>query len=192
MKLLIASNNAGKILEIREILGGFFEQIASLADAGIDMDVEETGETFADNALIKARAAAELAPGWAVLADDSGLCVDALNGAPGVFSARWSGGGDAANNQKLLKELAHLRREPERSARFIAAICLIPPGREPLIAHGECAGNIAFAPAGEGGFGYDCLFLHGGRTFAQLSPAEKNSISHRKKALAALVAMLAR
>ena len=182
--LIVATHNAGKIREIREILPGWTID-------GEDAGVEETGSTFAENALIKARAVAARHPGAWVLADDSGLVVDALGGAPGVRSARYAGrdGDTPANNALLLKNLAGVA---DRRAHFACAIALIAPDGTVRHFEGRCDGHIAEAPSGAGGFGYDPLFIPDGhnRSFAELAPAEKNAISHRGRALAALRAEL--
>ena len=186
MKLLIASNNAHKTREIREILGSCFEEILSMRDAGIEADVVEDGETFADNARKKAEEILALSGYEAVLADDSGLCVDALGGAPGVYSARFAGEGhdDAANNIKLMEVLRDVPAE-KRTARFTSCICLARKGRPSLLAQGFAEGLIAFAPSGDNGFGYDPYFFYPplGKTFAELSSEEKNRVSHRRAAL---------
>ncbi len=190
MKLIIASNNAHKLVEIKAILGGEFEEILSLREAGIEHETVEDGETFARNAEKKAREITELS-GCCALADDSGLCVDALGGAPGIYSARFSGvhGDDAANNRLLLEKLEGVEN---RSAHYTCAIALVwPDGRE-LTAEDCLFGEIARDERGTNGFGYDPLFLlpeRGLRT-AELSPEEKNRISHRGKALRALVRKL--
>ena len=183
-KLIVATHNAHKLREIGEILPGW-------EIAGEDAGVEETGSTFAENALIKARAVAARHPGAWVLADDSGLAVDALGGAPGVRSARYAGrdGDTPANNALLLKNLAGVA---DRRAHFACVLAFVAPcGRESLF-EGRCDGRIAEAPSGAGGFGYDPLFIPDGhdRSFADLSPAEKNAISHRGRALAALRAKI--
>ncbi len=187
--LIIASNNAHKIAEIKAILDGLFAPIVSLREAGIDIDVVEDGDTFEANALIKARAIAALCPDSAVLADDSGLEVDALGGQPGVYSARYAGEGhdDAANNEKLLQALADVP-DDERSARFVSAIALLRPGLDELVVRGSCDGVIGHAPRGTNGFGYDPLFVFPDRsqTFAELTEDEKNAISHRGRSLAML------
>lgn len=187
--LIIASNNAHKIAEIKAILDGLFAPIVSLREAGIDIDVVEDGDTFEANALIKARAIAALCPDSAVLADDSGLEVDALGGQPGVYSARYAGEGhdDAANNKKLLQALADVP-DDERSARFVSAIALLRPGQDELVVRGSCDGVIGHAPRGTNGFGYDPLFVFPDRsqTFAELTEDEKNAISHRGRSLAML------
>ncbi len=185
MKLILASKNPKKLAELREILSGLGVEVCSEADAGVDVDVEETGATFEENSLLKARAVME-AGGLPAVADDSGLCVDALNGAPGVYSARYGGPGlDDAGRCRLLLE--NLRGLGPRTARFVSAITCCLPNGDVLTARGECHGTIAFTPMGSDGFGYDPLFWvpEQKKTFAQMSHEEKNAISHRGKALAA-------
>lgn len=191
MKLIIASNNEGKIREIKQILGGLFGDIQSLREAGYELDVEENGTTFEQNALIKARAVA-LATGCTALADDSGLCVDALGGAPGVYSARYCGhhGDDISNNEKLLREL---KAVPEpRKAHYACAMALCWPDGRHLVATGECHGQILRDYMGKGGFGYDPLFVPDGfsKTFGEIDPRVKNGMSHRYKALEKLLLAL--
>ena len=187
MKLLIASNNAHKIREIKQIFGDLFEEILSLREAGVTADPEETGETFEENARIKAETVLALT-GCAALADDSGLAVDALGGAPGVHSARYCGrhGDDDANNALLIQNLSHV--PAPRTARFVSAVALARPGRETLIRTGKCEGTVGFAPKGHNGFGYDPYFTPLGmdKTFAELPGEVKNGMSHRARALAAL------
>ncbi|MBQ4450941.1 MAG: ribonuclease PH [Clostridia bacterium] len=190
-RLAVATHNFGKLREIRALLGDRYD-IVSASQLGQTEDAEETGETFAENALIKARALMEKTH-CATLADDSGLMVDALGGQPGVRSARWAGvhGDDAANNQKLLEELKNV--PAPRTARFVSAVCLLRPGREPLICEGACEGEITFELRGEGGFGYDPLFASydlGGATFGEAPDADKQRISHRARAIAALKELL--
>lgn len=182
MKIAIATNNRKKLAEIRAVLGGFFEEMYSLDDLGISVEIEETGSTLTENALIKARAILGMT-GLASLADDSGLMCDALDGAPGVYSARYAGEGhdDKANNALLITNLAGR----DRSAHFCSVIALcLPDGRE-FTAEGRVDGVILDAERGEGGFGYDPLFFSPelGKTFAEASPDEKNSVSHRGRAL---------
>ena len=158
-------------------------EVCSEADAGVDVEVEETGSTFEENSLLKARAVME-ASGLPAVADDSGLCVDALNGAPGVYSARYGGPElDDTGRYRLLLE--NLRGQSPRTARFVSVITCCFPNGDVLTARGECPGTIAFAPMGEGGFGYDPVFFlpEKKKTFAQLTAEEKNAISHRGKAL---------
>jgi XTP/dITP diphosphohydrolase len=184
-RLVIASGNANKIREIKAILMGRFADIVSMTEAGLDMDVEETGQTFEENAALKAVAVASAAGCWA-LADDSGLCVDALGGGPGVYSARYSGLGDQGNNDKLLAELAG---RTDRSARYMCVMALANPGGLVLAAEGRCEGSIAHEPKGKRGFGYDPLFIVEGFgcAMAELPDEVKNGISHRKNALEALL-----
>ena len=192
MKLILASNNAHKLVEIKAILGDLFEEILSLREAGIDHETIEDGSTFLDNALKKAREIAEIS-GCCALADDSGLCVDALGGAPGIYSARFSGvhGDDKANNRLLLDKLADVPAA-DRGAHFTCAMALVRPDGSSVTAEGYIYGQIAFEEKGENGFGYDPLFYlpERGCTTAELSPEEKNRISHRFKALQALVQKL--
>lgn len=189
MKLIIASNNAHKVSEIKAILGCFYDEILSLREAGIDMDVVEDANTFEGNALKKAREVFAVADADAVLSDDSGLMVDALGGAPGVYSARYAGEGhdDAANNAKLLDALKDVPGE-KRTARFCTSVALICKGMPAVTADGSVEGRILRSPQGENGFGYDPLFYYEPlkKSFAQLTPEEKNSVSHRKRALESL------
>lgn len=193
MRLIIASNNAHKVREIKEILGDYFSEILSLKEAGIAIDVEEDGETFEQNALKKAQEVLKIADADAALSDDSGLMVDALDGAPGVYSARFAGEGhdDAANNAKLM-DMMRLVPEEKRTARFVSAVALARRGKEPMVCRGAVEGSILYAPQGENGFGYDPLFFYApaGLSFAQMSAENKNAISHRKRALKALKAAL--
>lgn len=190
MKLIIASNNAHKLTEIRAILGGHFEQILSLKEAGIDHETVEDGDTFLDNARKKAHEIAQIS-GCCALADDSGLCVDALGGAPGVYSARFSGvhGDDAANKRLLLEKMQGVT---DRRAHFTCAAALAYPDGTELTAEGRFPGLIAQEERGENGFGYDPLLYlpEYGCTAAQLSSEEKNRISHRARALHALLKKL--
>lgn len=189
-KLVLASNNFGKLRELRAMLGDTFD-VRSMRDMGIQLEVDETGETFEENALLKAQALMDICH-CATLADDSGLCVDALGGRPGVHSARYCGvhGDDEANNQLLLKELD--QANGTRSAHYGAAIALCRPGRVPLITYGKCDGEILREYRGEGGFGYDPLFLSKdlGVTFAEADAESKNRVSHRARAIQALIERL--
>ena len=190
MKMVLASKNQKKMKEMHEILSGMGVEVCLQSDVGIDIDVEETGTTFEENSLLKAKAVME-ASGLPAIADDSGLCVDALNGAPGVYSARYGGDGlDDTGRYKLL--LANMPRGAARTAKFVSVITCCFPGGEVLTARGECPGTIAFAPMGEGGFGYDPVFFLPKlkKTFAQLAPEEKNAVSHRGRALEAFQAKL--
>ena len=188
-KLVLASQNAGKLRELRALFGAEYD-VSSMGELGVDMEIEETGTTFEENARIKAETLCART-GCAALADDSGLEVDCLGGAPGVYSARYAGkhGDDAANNALLV---ANVRDFPApRTARFVSAVALARPGRETLIARGDCEGEVLLEERGEGGFGYDPLFyshdLH--KTFAEASADEKNAVSHRARALKNLVEM---
>lgn len=189
-RLVLASNNFGKLRELRMLLGGLYD-VCSMREMGVTGDIEETGETFQENALIKARAVMEQV-GCAALADDSGLAVEALGGRPGVHSARYSGvhGDDEANNRLLLKELIGVP-EPRR-AKYVCAIALCAPGKDDIVALGECDGEILREHRGEGGFGYDPLFLSRdlGVTFAQADEAAKNRVSHRARAIDALMKLV--
>lgn len=190
MKLAIATNNQHKLQEIRAILGDSFEELLSLKDLGIDVDVEETGTTLEENAIIKARAILALS-GIATLADDTGLMVDALNGAPGVYSARYAGEehNDAKNRALLLKNLDGVK---DRSAHFATVIALCYPDGKTLTASGRVNGEILLSERGTEGFGYDSLFFSTelGKTFAEATQAEKNSVSHRGRALRAMLELV--
>ncbi len=190
MKLIIASNNAHKLAEMKAILAPFFDEVQSMREAGIEHETVEDGKTFMENAVKKATELAELS-GCCAIADDSGLCVDALGGQPGIFSARFSGvhGDDKANNRLLLERMANAR---DRRAHYTCAIALAWPDGRLLTAEDYLYGEIAYDERGTNGFGYDPLFLlsdRGLRT-AELSPEEKNAISHRGKALRQLVKKL--
>ncbi len=193
MKIILASGNVGKLRELAVLLAPLGLELISQSALGIE-SAEETGTTFLENALLKARHAARLAKQPA-LADDSGIEVDALGGRPGVYSARFAGSGasDQDNLRKLLAELHGV--EPEfRLARYHAVIAFVRSAEDPdpVVAHGTWEGSIALEPRGSGGFGYDPIFLPAGsrRTAAELSADEKNSVSHRAKALRSLIAML--
>ena len=182
-KIVAATGNKGKLQEFREILSDF--EIVSMKDLGINVDIEETGETFRDNAYIKAEAISKLVK-LPVLSDDSGLCVDALSGRPGVFSARFAGedANDEKNIEKLLFELKDVPYE-NRTARFLSVICIIFPDGKAVYGEGKCEGTILYEKKGENGFGYDPVFFvpELNKTFAEANSDEKNSISHRRKAL---------
>ena len=196
MDIVLASRNKKKIAELEAILSDVLPdlRIHSLDDVGFEGDIVEDGSSFAENALIKARTAMEASGGRYVgVGDDSGLCVDALDGAPGIYSARYAGehGDDAANNAVLLQNLKDIPYE-QRTARFVCTIaCVFPDGRE-ITVRGETEGLILTEPRGEGGFGYDPLFysVPFQKTFAELTSLEKNAISHRGRALAALALRL--
>lgn len=183
MKLVLASRNPKKLAELREILSGQGVEVVLESDVGVDVDVEETGGTFLENATLKARAVME-ATGLPAVADDSGLCVDALNGAPGVYSARYGGPGlDDEARYRLLLE--NMRGMTDRRCKFVSAVVCCFPGGDCVSAQGECPGTLAYAPKGAGGFGYDPIFFLPPlkKTFAELTPQEKNQISHRGVAL---------
>ncbi|MEK7335076.1 MAG: XTP/dITP diphosphatase [Candidatus Binatota bacterium] len=191
MELLVATTNPGKLAEIEAVFKDFPFQVISLSSLGSPPEIVEDGRSFEENALKKARTLAEFS-GYLTLADDSGLAVDALNGAPGIYSARYSGenADDARNNEKLLQALAGVPQE-KRGARFICVVALRGPrsrgGRE-WVFRGECEGWITFEPRGENGFGYDPLFFYPplGKTFAEIDRETKSGVSHRGKALAKL------
>lgn len=193
MKLIIASNNAHKVTEIKAILGDYYEQILSLKDAGVEIDVEEDADTFEGNALKKASEIFDAVDADAVLSDDSGLEVDALGGAPGVYSARYAGEGhdDAANNAKILENMKDVADE-KRTCRFVSAVALVRRDKQPIVVRGTVEGMLLHAPQGENGFGYDPLFFYGpfNKSFAELTAEEKNTVSHRKNALEALRTVL--
>ena len=189
MKIVLATKNSGKAIEFRRILEEFGSRdievltLDSFPEIG---DVEETGSTFEENALLKARTISKQT-GLPALADDSGICVDALDGAPGLYSARYSGFGDAANNEKLLEALKDVDEE-NRGAYFICVAAYVRPDGFEKVAEGRFHGRILHAPVGDGGFGYDPLFQPEGldRSSAELSAQEKDAISHRGKAMRAI------
>ena len=189
MKVLLATRNAGKLAELRRMLADGPVEVVGLADVREFPEAPETGATFAENALAKARDAA-VATGLPAVADDSGLAVEALNGMPGVLSARWCGrhGDDVANLELLLGQLADVPDE-RRGAAFVCAAALVVPGGLETVVHGEWSGRIVRAPRGTGGFGYDPIFVPDGeeRTSAELSPQEKDAASHRGRAMRALL-----
>ena len=190
MKLVLASKNEKKLRELRDILSAQGVEVVTEADVGVDVDVEETGTTFEENAFLKAHAVMQ-ASGLPAVADDSGLCVDALNGAPGVYSARYGGPElDDVGRYRLLLE--NMRGQLDRRCKFVSAICCCFPNGDRVEARGECPGTLAYAPRGEDGFGYDPIFFvpEQKKTFAQLTAEEKNAISHRGKALAAFAEKL--
>lgn len=195
MKLILATNNQNKVREIRTMLQELPYEVCSQKEAGYVLDVEETGTTFAENAALKAKAlwnAAKAAGECCLtLADDSGLCVDALHGAPGVYSSRYAGENatDADRNAKLLRELENVPAA-ERTAKFVCDMVLILPDGTEILCEGTVSGSIGFAPQGDNGFGYDPLFYVGNRSFAEFSAEEKNAVSHRKRALEQVLAVL--
>ena len=190
MIVCAATNNAGKLKELRRILTRCGHEVKSLRELGVALDPEETGTTFAENAKIKAEAFCK-ATGLPTVADDSGLCVDALGGAPGVYSARYAGEqhDSIANNAKLLQAMQNIPQE-QRTARFVCSICVVFSPQDIVTCEGCCEGTIAYRLHGENGFGYDPLFMVGEKSFAELSGSQKDAISHRGRALQALYALL--
>lgn len=194
MKIVLASHNKKKIVELRTLLGEYIPdiEILSLADVGVTEDIVEDGTTFAENALIKARTAA--ATGYIGVGDDSGLCVDALGGAPGVYSARYAGGhGDDEANLDLV--LKNMEGKTDRRAAFVCCIaCAFPDGGEPIVCEGRVEGELLTSRDGEGGFGYDPIFYYPpfGKSFGMTSAEDKNKVSHRARALAAFAEALAK
>ena len=189
-KFVLATHNPGKLKEMSDILARFGVEVVSPGDLGITVDVEETGTTFAENAMLKAKAICAAAK-LPAIADDSGLCVDALNGGPGVYSARYGGEGlDDKGRYMLL--LNNMRGQTTRAAHFTCSIACAFPNGDTLTAEGRCDGTIAFAPMGEGGFGYDPVFFvpEKAKTFGQLTAEEKSAISHRGRALESFAAKL--
>lgn len=182
-KIIFASNNKGKIRELKDILSPMGIEVVSQREAGFDIEADETGTTFAENSAIKAKAIYELAK-IPVLADDSGLCVDALDGQPGVYSHRFAGE-NATDEEKcryILEKLENISDE-KRTARFICDMCFIDENGREYHAEGRCEGKIGKEEKGNNGFGYDPIFVVGNRTLAELKEAEKNKISHRAEAL---------
>lgn len=190
-KFVLASHNPGKLKEMSAILGALGIQVVSPKELGISVDVEETGTTFAENAMLKAKAICQAA-GLPAIADDSGLCVDALNGGPGVYSARY-GGEELDDRGRYLLLLSSMRGQTTRTAHFTCSIACAFPNGDTLTAEGRCDGTIAFAPMGEGGFGYDPVFFipELKKTFGQLTAEEKSTRSHRGRALKAFAEKLA-
>jgi len=190
MKIVLASRNDHKLKEMKTILDGLGMEVISESEAGVDVQVDETGETFEENAALKARSVME-ASGLPAIADDSGLCVTALGGGPGVYSARYGGEG-LSDSERCQLVLSGLNGQVDRSAKFVSCICCIFPNGDVLTARGECAGFISYAPRGKNGFGYDPIFSVPSlkKTFAQLTPEEKHAVSHRGKALTAFAETL--
>lgn len=182
-RFVLASHNAGKLAEMRDILGELGIEVLSQQEAGVDVDPEETGVTFEENAVIKAKAVME-ACGLPAVADDSGLMVDALGGAPGVYSARYGGSHDLPDSYRNAYLLKNLENTEQRGAKYVSVIAVAYPDGRIVTARGECRGEIAREEKGSGGFGYDPLFrLPDGRHMAELTSEEKNRISHRGEAL---------
>ena len=184
MELILASNNRKKLAEMRRILAELGVEVISQREAGCDFEVDETGTTFAENAYLKAKAVTD-ATGKPAVADDSGLMVRALGGAPGIYSARFTGNHDDSDEDRVRFLLKKLDGADDRAAKFVSSICCTFPNGDTLRAEGECRGSILYAPRGENGFGYDPVFLPEGfdRSMAELSSDEKDAISHRGKAL---------
>jgi len=183
MKFVLASHNAHKLAEMQQILPAQGIEVVLQSELGMNIDVEESGETFLENARLKAVAVMQ-ASGLPAIADDSGLCVDCLNGAPGVYSARY--GGEGLSDKERYELLLGLTAgQLQRSARFVSAIVCALPNGDLVEAEGSCEGTLAYAPRGEGGFGYDPVFFvpELKKTFAQLTAEEKNEVSHRANAL---------
>lgn len=187
--LVVATGNRKKLVELERLLDGLDVQLLTIGDLGLPSPVED-GDTFEANALIKARAAASAA-GHVAVADDSGLEVDALDGAPGIHSARWSGGDDEANNDRLLAELTDVA-DDRRGGRFVSAVAVVTPDGREWVERGTMEGRILHQRRGDGGFGYDPLFLADGeeRSNGELTPVEKDARSHRGRALAAIRSVL--
>ena len=192
MKLVLATNNAHKLSEIRQILGDRFDEILSLRDLGITQDIEETGTTLKENAIIKATTIMKIT-GLPTLADDTGLMVDALNGEPGVYSARYAGEqhDDKANVAKLLKNIEPYKGK-ERSAHFVTCMVIAYPNGKIKTVEGRTDGEITTSPSGKNGFGYDPVFYSYdlNKVFAEATPEEKNSVSHRGRALAKIIPLI--
>ncbi len=184
--IVLASNNAHKLGEIREMLSPLGIEVKSLAELGISVDPEENGVSFEENASIKARAVHDIVA-LPVIADDSGLCVDALDGRPGVYSARYAPDGRFCEH--LLEEMQGIPIE-QRSAHFVTAMVFLDEDGTETVCRGEVHGTIGLQARGEHGFGYDPVFVYGGKSFAELSPEEKNAVSHRANALKDLYALL--
>ena len=190
MDIILATNNAHKVQELRRMLEPLGYTLYSQKEKGISIEVEENGTTFEENAFLKAKAIHDLT-GCAALADDSGLCVDALSGAPGVYSARYAGEpcDDKKNNEKLLKAMDGVEN---RAAQFVSVICYIDPQGKDHYFRGECPGEVGFEEKGDGGFGYDPLFMVGEKSYAEMTGAEKDAVSHRGRAIRLLADYLGR
>ncbi len=190
MKFVLATHNPHKIQEMSEILGKYGVEVISPKELGITVDVEETGTTFAENAMLKAKAICQAAD-LPAIADDSGLCVDALNGGPGVYSARY-GGEELDDKGRYMLLLQNMRGQTTRAAHFACSIACAFPNGDTITAEGRCDGTIAFAPMGDDGFGYNPVFFvpEKAKTFAQMTLEERTEISHRGRALAAFAEKL--
>ncbi|MBE6948278.1 MAG: RdgB/HAM1 family non-canonical purine NTP pyrophosphatase [Ruminococcaceae bacterium] len=184
MRFVLASNNKGKLIEMKAILSEQGVEVISQREAGLNLEVEENGETFADNAYIKAKAASEVL-GLPAISDDSGLCVEALGGAPGVHTARYGGEGLSDEDRYLLL-LKNMENAEDRRAKFVSAVVCVMPNGDVISGYGECHGEILYAPKGNGGFGYDPIFglpEMGGKSMSEITAEEKNAVSHRGKAI---------
>lgn len=189
MKLILATNNKGKVREFKEILTPLGFEVVSQSEAGINIEVEETGTTFEENAVLKAKAIYDITKTY-VIADDSGLEVDALDKKPGIYSARYEGlETPHERNMRILEQLDSVNDE-NRTARFVCTICLIRDNGEVNTVRGTCEGKIGYEEKGTNGFGYDPIFLYGDKTLAQMSEDEKNSISHRGNAIKKLLKII--
>ena len=190
MKVILASNNKHKLTEMKKILSPLGYDVMSQAEAGCIIDVEETGTTFEENAALKAQAVHDMT-GFPVISDDSGLEVDYLGGAPGVYSHRYAGENatDADRCLKLLSELEGVEKS-SRTARFVCVVCFIDENGKKTVVRGTCEGYIGTEPIGENGFGYDPVFMYGTRSFAELSEEEKNAVSHRADALSKFISQI--
>lgn len=189
MKLILATNNKGKVKEFKEILSPLDFEVVSQSEAGIDIEVEENGADFAENAVLKAKAVYDISKTY-VIADDSGLEVDALDKKPGIYSARYEGlKTPHERNMRILEQLDGVDDE-KRTARFVCTICLIRDNGKTETVRGTCEGRIGFEEKGTNGFGYDPIFLYDDRTLAQMSDSEKNSISHRGNAIKELLKII--
>ena len=184
MKMILASNNKGKLREMRELLSGLGIEVLSQREAGFDIEVEETGTTFEENSYLKASAITAIS-GLPAVADDSGLMVDYLGGEPGVYSARYTGNHEDSDIDRYMYLLKKMEGVEDRKAKFVSAVCCTFPNGDIIRTRGECHGNILHAPVGEHGFGYDPIFGPDGQkgSMAELTDEEKNAISHRGKAV---------
>lgn len=195
MKLVLASNNAHKLEELRAILGTLGMDVVSQREAGVFAEPVEDGKTFEENSYIKAKTIMD-ACGLPTVADDSGLMVDALNGEPGIYSARFGGEVNKTDKDRLMYLLSRMENveDEKRTAKFVSVITMLTPDGKKIVARGECPGRILRAPAGENGFGYDPVFYvpECGCTFAQLGKEQKNAISHRARALSAFAEIVRR
>lgn len=190
MTFVLATANPGKIAEMKDILSEIGVDIVTRDDLGITIDVEETGTTFIENATLKARAICKAA-NMPAIADDSGLCVDALGGEPGVYTSSY-GGEELSNRERYMYLLKQMKNTEQRTAKFVSTIVCAFPNGDILTATGECCGTIATQPCGDGGFGYDPVFIPDGykKTMGEMTPDEKNAISHRGKSLREFVRLL--